>query len=180
MKERARWLRVGWSLLCGGYFVYHVVYLSWRSRFDYAYNIRAMVTIGLVHSALWLGWALVLSGRHPSGHGRNGRYDHHRPYMWMCVTGVAYVTAAMLLEVLDFPPLWRTFDAHSLWYVLPATTDPRLTVASSLPLHTCHPCHSSALPLDRHLATIPLVYHWNRFFIADAQYEWQRIGRKLG
>lgn len=61
-----------------------------------------------MQSLAWLAWGLQVRG-HP------GR----RPLLWF----IGLVNASMLLEVLDFPPLWQALDAHALWHLatVPAT-----------------------------------------------------------
>lgn len=62
----------------------------------------AMVIAQLV---LWGVWAVV--SRHPA--------------RWKLLTVVVGGSLGMLLEILDFPPLWGFVDAHALWH---ATTIP--------------------------------------------------------
>ncbi|KAK0745866.1 Per1-like protein [Schizothecium vesticola] len=108
---RARAALKAWTGLCVGLFVMHVAYLKlWA--WDYTYNMAANVAVGAVQNAMW-SWYSV--GRYrKSGRG------------WMAWPGVAvaWITGAMSLELLDFPPLLGALDAHSLWHLLtiaPAT-----------------------------------------------------------
>jgi len=91
------------SLTAGAaaFFAYHVWYLQAR-RFDYAYNMRVSITIGLLNAAGWLVWA-------------RGRLA--RPYVRACVVVVVGGVAALALELWDFPPLFWLLDAHSLWHL---------------------------------------------------------------
>ncbi|KAI8906444.1 Per1-like protein [Gorgonomyces haynaldii] len=82
------------------FYVIHCSYLSFY-RFDYGYNMIAGVTVGVLQNLLWLGWSLS---------------HWKRSYAWQIGFVVLYMSAAMSLELLDFPPLWRVFDAHSLWH----------------------------------------------------------------
>ncbi|KAI8585179.1 Per1-like-domain-containing protein [Geranomyces variabilis] len=79
----------------------HVAYLSlWP--FDYSYNMLAGITVGMTSNSAWLLWAW-----------RNRRT---RRYAWKIVFVVVTVSAAMALELFDFPPWMWVFDAHSLWH----------------------------------------------------------------
>ncbi|KAI8063576.1 post-GPI attachment to proteins factor 3 precursor [Gongronella butleri] len=83
----------------------HVGYLSlWR--FDYGYNMMASVAVGVVQLTLWVVWSIrqyVL----PSA---------RRGFAYMAFLSVVGVSIAMSLELLDFPPIARVLDAHSLWH----------------------------------------------------------------
>nr|XP_032807324.1 post-GPI attachment to proteins factor 3 [Petromyzon marinus] len=84
------------------FFAYHVWYMGFV-RFDYGYNIIANATIGLVNLLWWLGWCL--------------RSHRERPYVWRCAFVVLCLHGLALLELLDFPPLLWTLDAHALWHI---------------------------------------------------------------
>lgn len=99
----------------------HVIYLS-RGRFDYGYNMQLNVFIGkqtitwkttwlisflgTFTAICWFGWCMWSRIR--------------RPYVWKCAAFVALAGAAMLLEVVDQPPLLWIFDSHSLWHFFTA------------------------------------------------------------
>ncbi|EPS57354.1 hypothetical protein M569_17464 [Genlisea aurea] len=78
----------------------HILYLNFFF-FDYGWNMKVCVAMGLIQMVLWAVWAGV--SRHPS-----------RWKVWAVVFGGG---AAMLLEVYDFPPYWGVFDAHALWHL---------------------------------------------------------------
>lgn len=71
-------------------------------HFDYGYHVTVSVSVGLVNSFCWLLWCYVNRRR--------------QPYVWKCAVSISVTVALALLEVLDFPPLLWTFDAHSLWH----------------------------------------------------------------
>ncbi|KAK1752513.1 Per1-like-domain-containing protein [Echria macrotheca] len=101
--NRRSLLRV-WTAVCLLMYVCHVAYLKlWT--WDYTYNMAANVACGSVQNALW-SW---FSWR---------RYRKNRR-AWATWPGivVAWVLMSMSLELLDFPPVWGTFDAHSLWHL---------------------------------------------------------------
>lgn len=100
---RRKGLRV-WTALCGALYAAHVGYLGlWR--WDYTYNTLACVVCGVVQNLLW-SW---FSWRRYSDTGK----------AWAVWPGmvVAWVIMAMSLELFDFPPLWGSLDAHSLWHL---------------------------------------------------------------
>jgi hypothetical protein len=80
-------------------FAAHTLYLSlWK--FDYAYNMKFNVAVGVTHNLLWYLWA----ARERTPHG---------------LGGVAVLTALLGLgglELFDFAPLARILDAHALWH----------------------------------------------------------------
>ncbi|KAL2127045.1 hypothetical protein VTI74DRAFT_11432 [Chaetomium olivicolor] len=94
-----------WTGLCAALYVMHVGYLKlWR--WDYTYNTAVCVVCGLVQNVLW-SW---FSWRRYKGTGGQA---------WATWPGmvVAWVMLAMSLELFDFPPLWGSVDAHSLWHL---------------------------------------------------------------
>lgn len=70
--------------------------------FDYGYHVKVCIVAGAAQSLLWLLWA-VASAPPPPG---------RRPLL----SFILFVNTCMALEVLDFPPIWRVLDAHSLWH----------------------------------------------------------------
>ncbi|CAH1789508.1 unnamed protein product, partial [Owenia fusiformis] len=83
------------------FFVWHVHYLAYV-KFDYGYNIKATVSVGVLNSIGWLIWCAVVRKR--------------QPYVWKCALSIVLLNLLILLEVGDFPPIWWVFDAHSLWH----------------------------------------------------------------
>ncbi|KAJ1549800.1 hypothetical protein HK096_010360 [Nowakowskiella sp. JEL0078] len=127
--------RIVLFLIFGSFYSIHVLYLTSLEKFDYSYNIIAGVIVGLVSNSAWLIWTFSHWGGWPKakvvrelwfGHGIQPPYlirknSSGRPYSWKMTVAVLGVTVAMLLELLDFSPIWDIFDAHSLWH---ATTIP--------------------------------------------------------
>jgi hypothetical protein len=107
-------LLVPWSLLCGLLFVVHVTYLSLLPKFDYGWNMKVNIVIGLTYSFLWITYSLSS----PPFQRFQGMPNSYRPsYIWKpAALGIAMICAA-LLEVFDFPPWRRIIDAHSLWHL---------------------------------------------------------------
>ncbi len=57
---------------------------------------------GIVNSIGWLLWC--------------GNVHIAQPYVWRAATSILLLNGLVLLELLDFPPIAWTFDAHSLWH----------------------------------------------------------------
>ncbi|KAL3831734.1 hypothetical protein ACJMK2_023450 [Sinanodonta woodiana] len=96
---------IWWKPLCLGLlllclFVQHTFYMA-LVKFDYGYNMQVNVVIGLINLLGWLAWCLC---------------NRKKTYIWKCVVSILSINLLLMLEVLDFPPLWWIFDAHSLWH----------------------------------------------------------------
>lgn len=74
---------------------------------SYDMHMNACIIIAVATITLWGGWILL-------GGGREGAYPFNRYRCILCQIGFA---AASMLELFDFPPFFRTFDAHSLWHL---------------------------------------------------------------
>ncbi|XP_035689761.1 post-GPI attachment to proteins factor 3-like [Branchiostoma floridae] len=79
----------------------HVFYMAFV-KFDYGYNMVANVTVGQLNAFCWLGFAFT--------------NVQQRRYMWKIIATILSINCLLLLELGDFPPIWWTFDAHSLWH----------------------------------------------------------------
>ncbi|KAI5066041.1 hypothetical protein GOP47_0018665 [Adiantum capillus-veneris] len=77
----------------------HIMYLNFYN-FDYGWNVKVWVTMGVLQVLLWTVWAGYVC--HPS-----------RLKLWFVVTGGAMIK---FLDILDFPPLGGLLDAHALWH----------------------------------------------------------------
>lgn len=99
---RESMLRV-WTVTCILAYLFHVAYLK-LVTWDYGYNMTANVICGVTQNLLWswFSWKQYRKVRRA----------------WAAWPGiaVAWVMLAMSLELLDFPPLWGSLDAHSLWH----------------------------------------------------------------
>ncbi|KAJ3362482.1 Post-GPI attachment to proteins factor 3 [Kappamyces sp. JEL0680] len=95
------WISSLLALLFIGFYLWHISYLSFF-RFDYGYNMKASITVAILHSIFWMGWYV--------------RFQRSVPHAWKIAVVVLLLTTAALLEVFDFAPLWGAFDAHSLWH----------------------------------------------------------------
>ncbi|XP_054707277.1 post-GPI attachment to proteins factor 3-like [Uloborus diversus] len=83
------------------YFGYHIYYLTFV-RFDYGYNLKANIIIGLLNSFGWILWCY--------------KY-RQKKYVWKCAASVIAVNILLLLELCDFPPWKFLIDAHALWHL---------------------------------------------------------------
>jgi post-GPI attachment to proteins factor 3 len=101
-RRNASLLRI-WTWTCRLLYLAHVLYLK-GVKWDYTYNMTANVVVGALHNALWswYSWKTYRMSRRA----------------WAAWPGmiVAWVVLAMSLELLDFPPLWGSLDAHALWH----------------------------------------------------------------
>ncbi|KAI8362604.1 Per1-like protein [Blakeslea trispora] len=95
------------TIMCILLYVAHIVYLT-AFTFDYVYNMTANVIIGTLQVLVWVGWYVWQ------------KLDSDaidRPYAYLAVISGIGISLALSLELFDFPPLWRIFDAHSLWHL---------------------------------------------------------------
>ena len=93
------------ALLLAGLAV-HMYYMAFV-LFDYGWNTRVCVLLGVAHSLVWAVWAVAT--RHPQRR------------LLLSVLFAAH--AASLFELLDFAPVAGVLDAHALWHAAtPAVT----------------------------------------------------------
>ncbi|XP_065320396.1 post-GPI attachment to proteins factor 3-like isoform X2 [Gordionus sp. m RMFG-2023] len=83
-------------------YLYHIYYMTYI-KFDYSYNMKINVFLGLFETFGWLIWAI--------------KEYNIRKYVWRCILSVIIAKAILPLELGDFPPLWDLIDAHSLWHL---------------------------------------------------------------
>ncbi|XP_037869096.1 post-GPI attachment to proteins factor 3 isoform X4 [Bombyx mori] len=93
------------TLLTGSllYFATHVRLLA-TGVVDYDYNMTVNVIFGAVGSFIWLVYAGYLSAR-------GSRYSSRMLWFVTCSAVV------LPLELLDFPPVRRAWDAHAVWHL---------------------------------------------------------------
>ena len=97
-----QWSNLAASLACLTLFFRHIFMMNSADRFDYGYNMMVNVAVGLLNSFCWLFWC----------------YRHwHRKYVKNAVITVLLLDVTVLLELLDFVPIFWTFDAHALWHL---------------------------------------------------------------
>ncbi|KAL1889406.1 hypothetical protein Cpir12675_005806 [Ceratocystis pirilliformis] len=103
-ERQYRSTRRAWTLFCLALYAGHVGYLK-LVRWDYTYNMATNVAVGIVQNLLWTWFSVA-------AYCRTGN-------LWATWPGlaVAWVMMVMSLELLDFEPLARSVDAHSLWHL---------------------------------------------------------------
>lgn len=116
-RPRRRLLHKLWTVGCILTYLAHVTYLYVLPRFDYTYNILFNLIIGLAHNLLWVLYSLpssltVVRRFPPSAVSRRYRPD----FAQGAAVCVGLTMAAMSLELIDFPAVWRVLDAHALWH----------------------------------------------------------------
>ena len=99
-------------------------------QFPYGYHTKFNVVLGMIHNLLWILWSLRFVIRFPKMHiGSRYTFEYPKPYPprnpldrprqkdgMTPLALVIVMTAAMSLELLDFAPVARVVDAHSLWH----------------------------------------------------------------
>ncbi|KAK9447491.1 Per1-like-domain-containing protein [Limtongia smithiae] len=85
----------------------HIGYLSFI-RFSYTYNMAANIVLGIAQNIVMSGFSIHRYVTATAGQ-RAG-------WMLWPFYHVLLLSAAMSLEVFDFPPAWDAIDAHSLWH----------------------------------------------------------------
>ncbi|BEI90199.1 uncharacterized protein CcaverHIS019_0302690 [Cutaneotrichosporon cavernicola] len=114
----------------GVFVLSHFVYVSSLALFPYGYHVGVAMVLGLVSNSLWILWTLSFYIRIPTvkfgNHVLTWPYPYPprnpqltaRPSQANTPSILVVLTMlAMSLEILDFAPLWRTLDAHSLWHL---------------------------------------------------------------
>ena len=106
-------------------FMVHVSYLVFW-RFDYGYNMAFNVTVGLFHNLLWSSWSAYQYSSlspPPSTSNSSRRLSSQfsssafrAPHFAQPFFVLTLFSSLSLLELLDFPPLFRSLDAHALWH----------------------------------------------------------------
>ncbi|EGF82507.1 hypothetical protein BATDEDRAFT_18873 [Batrachochytrium dendrobatidis JAM81] len=102
LRSTRGFIRIILMIVCYCFFIFHIFYLT-LFNFDYGYNMFASVIVGVSHTMLWWTWALA-------------NWRSRSSYAWKIIVVGLAVSMAMLLELMDFPPLFGLFDAHSLWH----------------------------------------------------------------
>jgi len=106
-----KWSNFAAILACGTLFVRHIFLLNSADRFDYGYNMAVNVGVGLVNSFCWLFWC------YQHWNNDNNIQEKRRKYVKNAVISVLLLDLSVLLELLDFVPIFWTFDAHALWHL---------------------------------------------------------------
>lgn len=95
------WLSTSIAIPFLSYFTYHIHFLTFI-HFDYGYNMRVNIIVGMASSLGWLMWCF---------------FNRRKRHVLKCAICILVVNVLLLLEVLDFPPWGFVIDAHSLWHL---------------------------------------------------------------
>lgn len=108
----------------------HFAYVSSFDHFPYGYHVGVAMTLGVISNILWILWTLSFYVRIPPVAVDNTFLTWPYPYpprnpqltprpsqANTPLVLVVLTTIAMSLEILDFAPIGRTIDAHSLWHL---------------------------------------------------------------
>ena len=96
------------GILIGAFLIHHFYYMNFI-HFDYGYNVKMNITIGIVQFLLWMVWVAQELNR-------KSAHESTRKVAWMALRQQIAITCTALFEINDFPPLWDHLDAHSLWH----------------------------------------------------------------
>lgn len=84
------------------YYINYFAYLS-VGKFNYSFNMMVNIATGSVGALGWFVWCHLVRNR--------------RPYFRRILRFYVLFAMAMCLELLDFPPILWTLDAHALWHL---------------------------------------------------------------
>lgn len=103
-----------WKPICASavllvIFIHHIHYMAFI-KFDYGYNMKINIAFGVASAIGWLAWCWHCRKK--------------QRYVWQCACTLFAVNLSLLLELLDFPPLWWQLDAHALWHACTAVLTP--------------------------------------------------------
>lgn len=85
--------------------VFYLQYLYYLAigRISYSFNLEINIYTGLVSGLAWITWCF--------------RVRKRRPYCKWMVGFYISLGLASVFEIMDFPPIFWVFDAHSLWHL---------------------------------------------------------------
>ena len=114
------------AILILSHFAYLLSFPS--GSFPYGYHTKFVVFLALIHSGLWVLWTLSFHFQIPTLHVGTRSFTYPLPYpatdrgklstrnAYTPTVLVVLTTLAMSFELLDFPPIARVVDAHSVWH----------------------------------------------------------------
>jgi hypothetical protein len=88
------------------YRVYLMVFLPQFVSFDN--HLKVCISIAVITTAIWIVWIFWENGARRTMTMKKSKKIALLVQLWF--------VAASMLEIFDFPPFYRTFDAHSLWH----------------------------------------------------------------
>jgi hypothetical protein len=114
------------AFVVGSHFLYLLSFPL--GHFPYGYHTKFVVGLGLVHFAIWILWSLSFAFRYPrfslgdrviafpNPYPPNDPLKNRSLHAMTPITLVGLTILAMSFELLDFRPVARIIDAHSLWH----------------------------------------------------------------
>ncbi|XP_066925225.1 post-GPI attachment to proteins factor 3-like [Clytia hemisphaerica] len=81
-------------------FSFHIYYMAFI-HFDYGYNMKFLVSNGIINITVWFIWSWINRKKRPVG---------------KCVLVMGGTLLLASLEVFDFPPIFWILDGHALWH----------------------------------------------------------------
>ena len=114
------------AVLILGHFTYLLSFSL--GTFPYGYHTKFVLVLALVHNAIWILWSLSLrvplpsfslgsiDVRFPTAYSSNSLGKAVPDTANTPAILVLLTTLAMSFELLDFPPILRIIDAHSVWH----------------------------------------------------------------
>lgn len=103
LHNRSSYIKLAMIVVTAFYFINHFAHLS-VGNFSYSYNMKANIVTGTIGGIGWVAWCAW-------------QWKRRRQYIWKMLLFQCLAGASLSLELLDFPPIWWTFDAHSLWHL---------------------------------------------------------------
>lgn len=107
------------------FYLKHICHLAFVD-FNYGYNMKVNIATAMLNFAVMVMWSAW--------------HIKEQPYLWKAIASIVSINLCILLEVLDFPPFWWTFDAHSLWH---ASTIPLVILYASYFVDDCLYVHNA-------------------------------------
>merc|ERR1711924_453973 len=86
----------------GSFWASHVYYLTFV-KFDYGYNMKIAVGLGIMSTTCWVIWFL--------------RHRRQKQFAWKVLVATCGPYLVLPLELLDFPPIGGLLDAHACWHL---------------------------------------------------------------
>jgi len=140
------WKSIVATCLCLSLFLHHLYYLV-VIQFDYGYNMKINLVVGLVNAIGWWLWCL-------SHYAKQG-------YAWKCATFVVLVVLTTALDVIEFSPFFWILDAHSLWHL---STAPLPILWYSFIIDDCNYCLKSEREKERKKVWLITFVLWSLIF----------------
>ncbi|TIA88854.1 hypothetical protein E3P99_02376 [Wallemia hederae] len=98
-------------------YLFHILTVLSSQRIDYGWHMAIVIAAGMAHNAIWVWFSLRdWVGKLLYAQSHINSRSHTHPAQYTPLLLVTLTTAALSLELLEFEPLFRAIDAHSLWH----------------------------------------------------------------